>query len=86
MRITVVLKGAPNDKEAFQAAVRMAARQQGQVRVVLAGQSNREEFEKHLDFVLWDVRERLKLPVPPIVLESRLDRFELQEVAGRAGG
>ena len=77
MRITVVLQGASNDKEAFQTAVRMAAREGGSVRVVLAGACTREVFEKHLDFVLWDVRERLKLTAPAIDVEVPLDQFSV---------
>ncbi len=77
MNITVVLSGAPNDKEALQTAVRMAACESGQVRVVVARDCTREQIERHLDFVLWDVRERLKLPPPSITVESKLDSFSL---------
>ncbi|HLG70919.1 MAG TPA: hypothetical protein VK009_10890 [Chloroflexota bacterium] len=85
MRITVVLQGAPNDKEAFQAAVRMAAREGAKVRVVLGGQCSREMFEKHLDFVLWDVRERLRLTAPRIDVEVPLDRFSVAVEEVHAG-
>jgi len=85
VRITVVLQGAPNDKEAFQAAVRMAAREGAKVRVVLGGQCSREMFEKHLDFVLWDVRERLRLTAPRIDVEVPLDRFSVAVEEVHAG-
>ena len=69
-RITVVLNGAGNDKETLQASVRMAAREGAQVRVVLGAHCSRETCEKHLDFVLWDVQERLQLAAPAVYVES----------------
>ena len=85
MRITVVLQGASNDKDAFQTAARMAAREGARVRVVLGGQCTREMFEKHLDFVLWDVRHRLGLNAPPIDVEAPLDRFSVVVEEERIG-
>jgi hypothetical protein len=73
MRITVVLKGELNDKDTFQTAVRLAARENGSVRVILGPDCSREKYEMHLHFVLWDVRERLRLPPPEITLEVPLD-------------
>ena len=75
-----MLNGAGNDKEVFQAAVRMAAREKAAVRVVLGPGCSREMFEKHLDFMLWDVQARLGLPAPTVVLETRLDAVDLRTV------
>jgi len=79
-RITVVLNGADNDKKAFQTAVRMAAREKAAVRVVLGPGCSREMFEKHLHFMLWDVKARLGLPAPTVDVETRLDVVDLQTV------
>ena len=76
--MTVVLQGAPNDKDAFQSAVRMAAREGALVRVVLGPNCSREMYQKHLDFVLWDVQQRLRLPAPEIILESALPEADIQ--------
>jgi len=72
-----VLNGADNDKEVFQTAVRMAAREKAAVRVELGPACSREMYEKHLDFVLWDVRDRLCLPPPEVTLQSRVEAFDL---------
>jgi hypothetical protein len=84
--ISIVLSEASNDKEAFQTAVRMAARERASVGVVLSAGCSREMFEKHLDFVLWDVRERLRLAAPEIRLEPGLDGLELEAIGGRGHG
>ncbi len=76
MHITVVLKGDTNDKDAFQTAIRMASRERGTVRVVLGPDCSREKYEMHLHFVLWDVRERLRLPPPEVTLEVPFDEKE----------
>ena len=83
-RLTVVLQGAANDKETFQSTVRMAAREGAPVRVVLGPNCSCEAYEKHLDFVLWDVQQRLGLPAPDIILESALSEADIQlhEVVG----
>jgi hypothetical protein len=71
-RVGVVLSGAENDKDTLVSAVRMAAREGARLRIVLAGDGNREGCEKHLDFALWDVQVRLHLTPPEITIESRL--------------
>lgn len=85
MRITVVLHGAENDKDAFQTAVRMAARSGCAVHVVLSGGCSPEQFEKHLHFVLWDVTERLGLTSPAITCERRVLDSTLELVEAQAG-
>ena len=77
-RISVVLNGSDNDKVAFQAAVRMAARERASVRVSLGSGCSHDMFEKHLDFVLWDVKQRLGLEPPAVELEVRLDAFSVK--------
>ncbi len=69
-RVGVVLSGAPNDKDTLVAAVQMAARERVPLRVALSQGCTREMLEKHLDFALWDVRERLKLLAPEIQVEE----------------
>ncbi|HEX6513741.1 MAG TPA: hypothetical protein VF157_15665 [Chloroflexota bacterium] len=76
-RISVVLNGAANDKQAFQSAVRMAAREGAKVRVVLGQGCTHEMYERHLDFVLWDVTQRLRLQAPEITLETSLHAVDL---------
>jgi hypothetical protein len=78
--ITVLLGGDENDKATFQTAVRMAAREGASVRVVLGPNCSRETYEKHLDFVLWDVRTRLGLTAPEITFEWPLEAVQLQAV------
>ena len=63
----------------------MAARESANVRVVLGGSCTRETLEKHLHFVLWDVRERLGLKAPPIDVEAPLERFSLGVEEVRSG-
>ena len=71
----------------------MAAREGAAVHVVLAGECTRETFEKHLDFALRDVRERLELLPPPVDVECRRDRLSVEReqtrrgaIVARAGG
>lgn len=78
-RLGLVLSGASNDKETLLSAVRMAARESARLRIVLADGCSREMCEKHLDFALWDVQERLRLPAPEVTVESRLPESPLQE-------
>jgi hypothetical protein len=77
-RVGVVLNGAVNDKDILQSAVRVAAREGAKVRVALAPGCTREEFEKHLDFALWDVQHRLGLPAPEVTLEAGPAEVDLE--------
>jgi hypothetical protein len=79
-RISVVLNGDDNDKLAVQTAVRLAAREQAQVRVFLGTACSLEIYEKHLDFVLWDVQERLRLAAPEVTVVSPLDAVAVAEM------
>ena len=72
-----MLSGTSNDKDTLVSAVRLAARNRAKLRIVLAKGAIREECEKHLDFALWDVRQRLGVNAPEVTIESRLPEFEL---------
>ncbi|MHB8621259.1 MAG: hypothetical protein ACYDAG_17130 [Chloroflexota bacterium] len=70
MAIMVVLKGAENDKDAVQTAVRMGARERQPVRIIIAGECTMAMVERHLDFAFWDVRTRLGLAPPAVDVET----------------
>ena len=73
-----MLNGAPNDKDALCSAVRIAAREGAALRVVLSAGCSREAYERHLDFAMWEVRDRLQLVAPEITLETRVSEMDIQ--------
>lgn len=77
-RIGVVLNGASNDKDTLLAVMRTGAREGAAVRITLGPGCTRETCEKHLDFALWDVRQRLGLQAPEVTVESRLAELDVE--------
>ncbi|HLG73594.1 MAG TPA: hypothetical protein VK009_24510 [Chloroflexota bacterium] len=80
-RIGVVLNGDANDREALAGAVRLAAREHACLRIVLGAGCDREQYEKHLDFAVWEVRTRLGLAAPDVTFEWQIDAVSVQPAA-----
>jgi len=69
-RVTVTLSGAENDKEVLRTAMRMAAQDGAELQVYLAHGCTHHDYEKHVDFALWDV-EQQGLEPPPVIAALR---------------